>query len=119
MGNGFYNDNMVLWNDKLSAWKDKLKLTAVLEIIYKTGEQDFIYSDNSWRCTEGAVIYNHVRQGECCNARLRRTGFDCPDYDDADWEYAVYAHEPGGLLEAADMPPVRIKRTAYMILART
>lgn len=61
VGNGFYNDNMVLWNDKLSAWKDKLKLTAVLEIVYKTGEQDFIYSDNSWRCTEGAVIYNHVR----------------------------------------------------------
>ena len=110
VGNGFYNDNMVLWNDKLSAWKDKLKLTAVLEIVYKTGEQDFIYSDNSWRCTEGAVIYNHVRQGECCDARLRKTGFDCPDYDDADWEYAVYAHEPGGLLEAVDMPPVRIKR---------
>ena len=109
-GNGFYNDNMTLWNDRLAPWKDKLKLTAKLELVYTSGERENIYSDNSWKCTEGAVIYNHVRQGECCDARLRRIGFDNPGYDDTDWENAIYAHEPGGLLEPTDMPPVRIKR---------
>ena len=111
VGNGFYNENMILWTEKMASWKDKPKMTAELELTYISGQKEILTSDTSWRCTEGAVIYNHVRQGECCDARLRRCGFDKAGYDDTGWEYAVCAHEPGGLLETTDMPPVRIKRT--------
>lgn len=110
-GNGFYNDNMSTWNDIMASWKDKPKTFALLEVTYKSGKSEIVKSDQSWKCIKGSAVYNHMRQGEQCDARLRQDGYDNVGFDDSEWENAVIANEPGGLLEITKMPPVRVIRT--------
>ena len=52
-----------------------------------------------------------MRQGEKSDANLRPIGFDLPGFDDKEWENAVIAHEPGGILQTTQMPPIRVIRT--------
>ena len=109
VGNGFYNDNMTLWNDYMAAWKDNPKAIAALEITYKSGECIKIMTDCTWKCAPGPSVYNHMRQGEMFDARLKQDGFDTFGFDDWQWENAKLAHEPGGIMETTAMPPIRVK----------
>ena len=110
-GNGFYNDNRILWNDAFAPWRDNPKLAVMLEIELESGKKEVLRTDTSWKCVSGPSVYNHMRQGEIFDASLQRKGFDIPGYDDADWENAKITHEPGGVLETVDMPPIRVVRT--------
>lgn len=118
VGNGFYNNNMSTWNDLMASWKDKPKLYAKINIIYTSGECDIVKTDTSWKCIKGSAVYNHMRQGEHCDARLRQCGYDNIGFDDSNWDDAVIANEPGGLLETTDMPPVRVIRTLNPITVK-
>lgn len=111
VGNGFYNDNMNIWNDMMATWKDNPKVAVKLVITYQSGETQTIQTDTTWKCIGGSSVYNHMRQGEKCDANLRPVGFDLPEFDDDTWENAVIAHEPGGILQTTDMPPIRVIRT--------
>lgn len=111
VGNGFYNDNMNLWYDAMTAWKDNPKLLALLKITYASGKTEEIRTDRSWKAIQGPSVYNHMRQGEMIDASLRQPGYDTPGYDDSHWETAAVAHEPGGILETTDMPPIRVIKT--------
>ena len=111
VGNGFYNNNMTTWNDNCAAWRDKTRKTAAKLVVYfKSGDKIEMVTDESWRVRRGCSVYNHMRQGEMTDARLRQAGFDRPHFDDSDWHAAHIAHEPGGVLSQTDMPPVRICR---------
>jgi len=110
-GNGFYNNNMETWNDIFAPWRDNPKLLASLAVTYVSGEEEIIRTDTSWKAVKGPSVYNHMRQGEIHDASLRQPGFDKPGFDDSAWENAVIAHEPGGILETTDMPPIRVIRT--------
>lgn len=110
VGNGFYNDNVVSWNSAYATWRDQAKMIASIEIIYKDGEKQTVSSDTSWHTCAGPCLYNHARQGEIYDANLKKTGFDTAGFDDSEWENASLAYEPGGVLEAMDMPPIRIIR---------
>jgi len=111
VGNGFYNNNMYTWNDVLTAWKDVPKLFAHLTLTFASGEQEIIRTDRSWKWADGPSIYNHMRQGEICDASLRQPGYDTAGFDDAAWKKAAIAHEPGGAMETTDMPPIKVIRT--------
>lgn len=110
-GNGFYNNNMTTWNDNCAAWRDKTrKVAAKLVLRLKSGNKVEIVTDESWKVKKGCSVYNHMRQGEIIDARLRQDGFDKPHFDDSKWCTAHIAHEPGGVLQQMDMPPIRICR---------
>lgn len=111
VGNGFYNDNMGIWNDMMATWKDNPKVAAKLVVIYESGEIQTIQTDTTWKCRVGSSVYNHMRQGEKCDANLRPIGYDLPDYDDSEWEYAIVAREPGGVLQTTTMPSIKVIRT--------
>lgn len=108
IGNGFYNNNMTTWNDVMSSWRDCPKLIACLTVRLKSGELTVVKTDTKWRCVGGDRTYNHMRQGEICDARLTQLGFDMPNFNDSGWNKAVIAREPGGVLEKMDMPPIRV-----------
>jgi len=115
VGNGFYNDNMNIWHDNMAPWKDNPKVAVKLMIRCQSGEEFCIQTDKTWKCAPGSSLYNHMRQGEWCDASLRKIGFDMPEYDDSDWEMACTAREPGGVLLTTDMPPIRIIRTLKLV----
>lgn len=110
-GNGFYNNNMNTWYDKMSPWRDSPKLIADLILEKEDGENIRIQSDTSWKWSYGPCIYNQMRQGEMYDARLEKKNYDCPGFDDSQWEKVKITHPPGGILEPVDMPPIRIVQT--------
>ncbi len=111
VGNGFYNDNMYIFGNMMAAWKDNPKLAAKLVVTYDSGVVFTLKTDKTWKCSPGSSVYNHMRQGEWCDASLRQPGYDLPLFDDSSWEEAFVANEPGGVLTTCDMPPIRIIRT--------
>lgn len=110
VGNGFYCDNMSCWEDVSAPWKDNPKVAAVINITFESGETQSIPTDKSWKCTTGASVYNHMRQGEIFDARIMPLGFDSYGFDDSGWSEVKYTYEPGGILEPMEMPPIRIIR---------
>lgn len=110
IGNGMYCDTMETWNDRYAPWKDAPKAAAVLNITYKSGNMESVITDRSWKSKRGAAIYNHSRQGEIFDARLVPYGFDKTGFDDSEWETARLIHEPGGIYEEMNMPPIRVIR---------
>lgn len=111
IGNGFYNDNMTVWNDIMASWKDHPKAAAVLNITLKSGKEIVVTTGSDWKCIKGPSVYNHVRQGEFIDARLRQDGFDMPDFDDSLWENASIICEPGGIYEPMTMPEIKVIRS--------
>ncbi|MCR4692949.1 MAG: family 78 glycoside hydrolase catalytic domain, partial [Firmicutes bacterium] len=53
-------------------------------------------------------VYNHMRQGEMCDANLRKYGYSTSEYDDKGWDFVKIARAPGGRFATTDMPPIRI-----------
>lgn len=114
-GNGNYNDNMPVWGDIMAPWRDKPKAIVCLDIAYVSGKKNTLVSDTSWKTTLGPSVYNHVRQGEIYDARLRQSGFDLSGFDDSSWCVAIKAIPPGGSLVCEDVTPIRVTKTLHPV----
>lgn len=92
------------WGDSLFA------LQIMLE--YADGQVEWLYSDpDAWRyCTDGPVVYNSIYNGEIYDARLEKTGWDCPGYDDGAWPMTVEKEPPEGVLRSQLLEPIRVVR---------
>ncbi len=102
VGDGMYH------GEKGKEWYDTLKLKAVICIKYKSGQEEIISTDKTWKATFGPCLYGRMTKGEIYDSRLREKGFDLPHFDDRMWENAVIANEPGGIFTIMDMPPERV-----------
>jgi alpha-L-rhamnosidase len=111
-GNGFYNPlPMKFWSsinlrDYLPTGKPCF--IARLNIKYTDGRSVEIKTDRSWKYAYGPVVRNNVYLGEVYDASGEIPGWDRPGFDDSGWQNAVQEAGPGGELEKAFFPPVRI-----------
>jgi len=109
LGNGMYNvikENA--WDFNKAPWRHYPKMIAQMEIIYENGEEELLLSDNTWKTSEGPVVYNSLYEGEIHDARLELNGWCDKGYDDTGWENASICSGPGGRLEPMLMEPCRI-----------
>jgi len=92
------------WGDSLFA------LQIMLE--YEDGQVEWLYSHpDTWRyCTDGPVTYNSIYNGELYDARLEKTGWDSPGYDDSAWDFPVEKDPPEGTLRSQLLEPIRVVR---------
>lgn len=112
LGNGFYNSfTKDVWDFSHAAWRHHPKMIAQIHLYYQDGTQDIIASDSTWKCANGPVIFNAVRNGEFYDARLEVEGWNCQEYDDHHWSHVKIAKAPGGSLRAASCNPIRITGT--------
>lgn len=114
-GNGFYNDNAMVWNNFGASFRDKAKVIACIKIEFQDGSNLEINTDTSWKTQLGSRTYNHMRQGECCDANLRQDGYSTPGFDDNEWDFAKIAKPPGGRFDTTNMPPIRIIREIHYV----
>ncbi len=108
LGNGWYNDEGAIWDYDRAPWRAWPRMILTLRAELADGRTVTVVSDEDWTGDEGPVGFNHVRGGESYDARLEKRGFDLPGYDDSKWEKAVICRSPGGVLEEAAEPPVRV-----------
>lgn len=112
IGNGWYNCFAEdPWNTRAATWRHWPKLICELKIIYKNGNEEKIVSDTSWKGSKGPIIFNGIRNGEHYDARLELGNWTSPGYNDSEWENTKIMKSPGGLLEAMEMPPIRVVKT--------
>ncbi len=90
-------------------WGDSLFAMQVM-VEYTDGSVEWIASDpDLWRyTTDGPVLYNSIYNGETYDARLEKTGWDRPGYDDAAWSDAVEKEPPEGVLRSQLLEPIRV-----------
>jgi alpha-L-rhamnosidase len=85
---------------------DAPKLTCRIEVEYESGERDVLFSDESWKTSDGPLQENGLYFGERYDARILIDGWDQPGFDDRNWDKAVLS--AGGPLVSQMMPPVRV-----------
>ena len=121
VGNGWYNcfaDDP--WNTKAASWRHWPKMICELKITYNDGTEEKIVSDTSWRGSKGPIFFNGIRNGEHYDARLELGDYMNAGYDDSAWDGTKIMKSPGGLLEAMEMPPIRVyKRFSPSVIRKS
>ena len=77
LGNGWYNCHTAeTWHFDKASWRDYPKLLLQLEI----DDNVRLCSDETWRVTNGPIVFDGLRNGETYDARLELNGWLEPDY---------------------------------------
>ena len=92
-------------------------LYCQLEIEYEDGKKETIVSDETWKASEGPLVYADLLMGVGYNANMELNGWDTSDYDEKDWGN-IYLHEgtagglqayPGNAIQVYDeLEPIEI-----------
>lgn len=108
LGNGFYNDVAETWFFDTATWRHCPKVILRLHVLFCDGTETEVISDENWMSCEGPVTYNRVRECEIYDARLFQEGWNQNGFNAENWDAAIICQGPGGVLEPADLPPIRV-----------
>jgi alpha-L-rhamnosidase len=61
------------------------QLLAQLDVEYEDGSRQSISTDDSWRCSEGPILFSDLLMGESYDARREMHGWAEPGFDDSGW----------------------------------
>jgi alpha-L-rhamnosidase len=108
LGTGWYNHfAQAAWAFNQAPWRTYPEMLCQLEVTYTDGTREVIASDDSWRCSQGPIRYDGIRNGEHYDARLEMPGWSTPAFDDSGWQQAVEVAGPKGKLTAQYLPPIK------------
>jgi alpha-L-rhamnosidase len=117
LGNGFYNPLPLRKWGRRNMREDmsvgKPVFIAKLLVSYKNGNSEEIVSDGGWKYSFGPLLKNSVYLGVSYDARREIQGWNKTGFDDTSWATAIIGENPGGELQAAFFPPVRITREIH------
>ncbi len=82
------------------------QLSAVLKLYYADGRTEMLGTDESWLWSHGAIVFNHLFDGETYDARAAR-----PDWNRAEplrggFRPAIAVDPPGGVPRTATLEPI-------------
>lgn len=109
IGNGWYNPVGSTWDYEKAPWRDKKKLIFELSIEYEEATKTIV-SDMDCKSESGAVIFNHLREGEIFDARLYNEKVQRADFDDSAMQGVAFCNPPGGIIDKAEIPPIRERK---------
>ncbi len=110
LGSGWYRGNLA-WGGTKDIYGKDISLLFQLEIEYTDGKRETIVSDGSWKSSTGAIRYSEIYHGETIDARLEKTGWLLPGFNDSDWKPVKVAQHPMNTLVATYNEPIRKKET--------
>jgi len=82
-----------------------------MEIEYLDGTTANLTSDATWKTIDGPIRRNNFWNGEVYDARLERSGWSLPGYDDSEWTAVTIKEAPGGFMQSQLMPAIKVNRT--------
>jgi len=108
LGNGWYNFQSIgVWDYERAPWRARPTFCMDLRITYTDGSVETIASDKSWKTSTGPIIFNSIYTGEHYDARLEKSGWDMPDYDDSKWGGITNRQAPSANIVSQAMQPIR------------
>lgn len=84
------------------------KVIAQIHIHFKDGTREILYTDETWKISNGPIQENGIYFGEKYDARLEKPGWDHPNFDDKTWNNAVEVS--GYRLASQKMQPIQITK---------
>lgn len=106
LGDGWYRGHLT-WDMCRNVYGNQLALLLQLEIEYEDGSRQLIPSDETWKSATGPILSSDIYNGEIYDARLERTGWSAPNFNDADWAGVKMIEHSKKILIAPVAPPVR------------
>jgi alpha-L-rhamnosidase len=106
LGDGWYRGYLG-WGDRRNIYGDRLALLCQLRITYTDGRVEMVGSNETWRSATGPILHSDIYMGEAYDARLERSGWSAPGYDDSDWATVQTLDQGKETLVAPAGPPVR------------
>jgi alpha-L-rhamnosidase len=107
LGDGWYRGRLGFGGGRRNIYGDRRALLAQLELSYADGRIERIVTDHGWRAATGPILTSDLYDGETYDARLERSGWSLPDYDDRDWAPVQAVERDLATLVAPSSPPVR------------
>ncbi len=110
LGNGWYR-GIIGYADNINVYGKDIALLWQLDIQYADGSTQTITSDDSWKSSTGEIRYAEIYNGETIDARMDKTGWTMPGYNDAAWSGVTVGNFTFDNLIATDNEPVRKHET--------
>lgn len=109
LGNGWYNQHTrSAWNFDTAPWRNPPALLCQIEVELVGGEKFAVWTNESWKLSQGPIRFDGIRNGEFYDSRMEMPGWSKKGFDDSKWEKSVEVEGPAGVLDAQVMPPIRI-----------
>ncbi|MDD4591682.1 MAG: alpha-L-rhamnosidase N-terminal domain-containing protein [Parabacteroides sp.] len=108
VGDGFY--------DCTSHWVSSFgspRFLCQIEITYKDGKKQYVYSDNTWKVKASPIIMNGVYDGEIYDANRETDNWATTLCDDSRWETVVLRQAPSGELKANTSPTDKVTEVLH------
>jgi len=109
LGDGWFRGRLG-WDGKRNLYGNSLALRAQLVVRYSDGTSQTIGTDSTWKASTGPILLSDIYDGETYDARLEKTGWSSPSYDDASWRGVRTMDGVKMALVAPVGPPVRRMR---------
>jgi alpha-L-rhamnosidase len=112
LGDGWYTGSIGLFGREFYGGYP-LSFFCQVEIDFVDGTSQFIFSDKTWKASEGPIRYSDFFSGESYDAQRQLGAWDCPGYDDSKWDSvndSWYGASPArGEMKAQIGPPMSIR----------
>ncbi|MBE0654811.1 MAG: family 78 glycoside hydrolase catalytic domain [Bacteroidales bacterium] len=82
-------------------------MMAQLEVTFTSGKKVMIGTDGSWKSSTGPILRSGIYDGETYDARLEKTGWTKPGFDDSKWTGVKTVNNNKELLVYPAAPPMR------------
>lgn len=108
LGNGFANQDVTSWEFSVAPFRSSPKLAMSIEIDTTEGGVQ-LYSDESFKTSESAYLFDMYRYGVIYDSRREERGFALPEFDDSHWQGATLADAPRGTITPSRAVPIKIR----------
>ncbi|MBO5008382.1 MAG: family 78 glycoside hydrolase catalytic domain [Clostridia bacterium] len=65
-------------------------------------------ADDSFKTHPSAIVYDDLRMGYCYDSGLEIDSWDKPDFDDSNWQNAIYEPTPSGTKKLCTVEPITV-----------
>jgi len=119
LGAGWYKGDLA-WEGNRNVYGKRTALLLQMLIRYTDGREEIIISDNTWKTSDGPILYSELYHGETYDARKERKGWDKPGFDDSHWKEAAIVDQDMSIVVPQDgvfvtrqetLKPISIFRT--------
>jgi alpha-L-rhamnosidase len=106
LGDGWFRGRLG-WDSKRNLYGSRLALRAQLVVRYADGTSQTVATDSTWKASTGPILVSDIYDGETYDARLEKTGWSSPSYNDTSWRGVRNMDGVKVALVAPVGPPVR------------
>jgi len=119
LGNGWFNEQSVaVWDFHKARWRNRPQMICEIRITFTDGTSQTLATDETWKTNIGPYLYNSIYSGDIYDARLEEEGWNNTGFDDKNWQAVRVTNAPAPILQAQQMPAIRITKEIKTIAVK-